>query len=50
MTAKRELNLAPARTWSLQDNRLYKVWFSIHARCGKPNDRGYGAASPRLGR
>ncbi|MBK7642810.1 MAG: hypothetical protein IPJ19_07110 [Planctomycetes bacterium] len=24
-----------------ENNRLYKIWFSIHARCEKPNDRGY---------
>jgi len=22
-------------------NRLYKIWFSIHARCERPKDRGY---------
>jgi len=24
-----------------ESNRLYKIWFSIHARCEKPKDRGY---------
>ena len=24
-----------------ESNRLYKVWWSIHARCEKPKDRGY---------
>jgi hypothetical protein len=33
--------MARARTLSAEDYRLYKIWWSIHARCEKPKDRGY---------
>ena len=30
-----------SRTRSPEDARLYQIWWMIHARCEKPQDRGY---------